>query len=43
MANDVAHLPDFQIKIHWFFFFFKATIKNFLKHEAKSQGRQRKI
>lgn len=41
MAN-VAHLPDFQVKIYCFFFF-KATIKNFLKHEAKSQGRQRKI
>lgn len=28
MANDVAHLPNYQIKIvFFFFFFFKVTIK----------------
>lgn len=28
MANDIAHLPNYQIKIHCcFFFFFKTTIK----------------
>lgn len=30
MANDITHLPNYQIKIHWFCFFpFKATIKTF--------------
>lgn len=27
MANDIAHLPNYQIKIHCCFFFFKTTIK----------------
>lgn len=29
MANDIVHLPNFQIKILLFFFFFKVTIKIF--------------
>lgn len=33
---------NYQRKIHCVFFF-KVTRENFLKHEAKSQGRQRKI
>lgn len=27
MANDIAHLTNYQIKIHCFFFFCKTTIK----------------
>ena len=40
MANDIVHLPNYQIKI---LFFFKSTIKTFKKQEAKPQGRQRNI
>lgn len=29
MANDIAHLLNYQIKKHCFVFFFKATIKTF--------------